>query len=156
MIDIELLRKTVADTIAGTNLFIVSCEVAPGNAINVTVDSPTGVDIDTCVEITRRIEETFDRDVEDYELEVGSAGVTAPFSVPEQYRMNIGNPVDILTRDGRRMHATLTAVSESADTITVAVPTKVKEEGAKRPKTVDVEHNIPVADIKSIVRELKF
>lgn len=156
MIDKVKLRETVDSAIADTNLFVVECNVSANNSIIVTIDSPDGVDIDTCVDITRRIEEVFDREVEDYELEVGSAGVTAPFTVPQQYHMNIGNDVDILTRDGRRLHATLTEVSDDNSVITVTVPTKVKEEGAKRPKLVDVAHQISVSDIKSIVREIKF
>ncbi|MCI5978282.1 MAG: ribosome assembly cofactor RimP [Bacteroidales bacterium] len=156
MIDKEKLVQTVKEAMAGTDLFLVAVDIRPDNAITVTVDSPTGVDIDECVAITRTVEAAFDRDVEDYELEVGSAGVTAPFSVPEQYRMNVGNPVDILTRDGQRLHATLAAVSDDASVITVTVPTKVREEGAKRPKIVDVPRDIPVADIKSIVREIVF
>ena len=156
MIDKEKLVQTVKEAMAGTDLFLVAVDIRPDNAITVTVDSPTGVDIDECVAITRTVEAAFDRDVEDYELEVGSAGVTAAFAVPEQYRMSVGHPVDILTRDGQRLHATLAAVSDDASVITVTVPTKVREEGAKRPKIVDVPRDIPVADIKSIVREIVF
>lgn len=156
MIDKEKLVQTVSEALEGTDLFLVSVDIRPENMITVTVDSPTGVDIDECVKITRAVEAVFDRDVEDYELEVGSAGVTAPWTVAEQYRMNVGNPVDILTRDGRRLHATLAAVNDDVTAITVTVPTKVREEGAKRPRMVDVAQEIPVSEIKSIVREIKF
>ena len=81
MIDKELLSKTVADAIAGTDLYVIDIAVNPGNAIAVEIDSPTGVDIDACARITRSIEEAFDRDAEDYELEVGSAGITSDFKV---------------------------------------------------------------------------
>ena len=53
--------------------------ITPDNRITVEIDSPTGVDIDECVRLTRAIESRFDRDADDYELEVGSAGLTAPF-----------------------------------------------------------------------------
>lgn len=156
MIDKELLKKTVADAIEGTDMFIVDVRVAPDNVLTVTVDSPSGVDIDSCIAITRAVESTFDREVEDYELEVGSAGVTAPFTVAQQYEMNVGNAVEILTRDGRKLHATLTGVDAECRNITVTVPTKVRAEGSKRPHVEDVEQTIAVSDIKSIVREIKF
>jgi ribosome maturation factor RimP len=156
MIDKELLTATVEQAIANTNLFLVEVTVAPDNKLTVTVDSADGVDIDQCVTLTRTIEEKFDREVEDYELEVGSAGVTAPFKVRQQYEMNIGNPVEVLTRDGRKIHATLTAVSDDFTTVTVTAPEKVKEPGAKRPKVVDVEQTINIDNIKSICYEIKF
>jgi ribosome maturation factor RimP len=156
MIDKQLLSETVEQAIANTNLFLVEVIVAPDNKITVTVDSAEGVDIEQCVSLTRTIEERFDRDVEDYELEVGSAGVTAPFKVRQQYDMNIGNPVEVLTRDGRKIHATLTAVNDDFTAITVTAPEKVKEPGAKRPKIVDVEQSINIDNIKSICYEIKF
>ena len=75
------------------------------------IDSPTGVDIDACARITRSIEEAFDRDAEDYELEVGSAGITSDFKVRGQYDKNVGNEVEVLTRDGRKLHGTLVEVA---------------------------------------------
>lgn len=150
MIDSQLLRQTVETAIAGTDTFIVEVKVAPDNRLNVEIDSPEGVDIDTCVAITRAIESAFDRDVEDYELEVGSAGLTSPFKVRGQYVKNIGNQVEVLTRDGRKLRGTLTAVSESGDEFTVTVPRKVKEEGKKRPVTIEEPMTIPVADTKEV------
>jgi ribosome maturation factor RimP len=156
MIDKQLIGTCVEQAIANSNLFLVEVTVSADNKVTVVVDSPDGVDIEQCVTLTRTIEEIFDRDVEDYELEVGSAGVTAPFKVRQQYEMNIGNPVEVLTRDGKKLHATLQAVSDDFTTVTVTVPEKVKEEGAKRPKLVDVEHTINIDNIKSICYEIKF
>ena len=102
MIDKTALSETVQKAISGTSLFLVDIQVNPGNAIVVEIDSPDGVDIDTCAEITRKIEAEFDRDVEDYELEVGSAGLTSPFKVKGQYLKNIGNQVEILTKEAER------------------------------------------------------
>ena len=138
MIDKELLTRTVADAIAGTDLFMVDIRVTPANEITVEIDSATGVDIDACAAITRRIEDVFDRDVEDYELEVGSAGITSDFRIRAQYDKNLGNDVEVLTADGRKLRGVLTAVAEGdgADTdvdFTIEMPVKVKEPGAKRP-----------------------
>ena len=147
MIDKQLLKDTVEEAIAGTDLFLVDVVVRPDNNIIVELDSVNGVDIDSCVAITKKIESVFDREVEDYELEVGSAGLTSPFKVKAQYDKNIGNDVEILTRDGRKLSGKL--VETSDDTFTVEVPVKVKHEGAKRPVTELQPETFAYADCKS-------
>ncbi len=130
--------------IDGSDNFLVDIRVSPSNEIVVEIDSPEGVDIDTCARITRLIEDTFDRDTEDYELEVGSAGLTAPMRVRGQFLKNIGKPVEVLTGDGRKLHATL------------AVETKVKEPGAKRPVLRTEEITLDTAECKYVRYEIKF
>ena len=134
MIDKSLLKQSVEKAIEGSDLFIVDISVSPQNNIVVELDSPHNIDIDTCAAVTRAIEKDFDRDAEDYELEVGSAGLTSPFKVRGQYLKNIGNDIEILTRDGRKLHAVLTAVGD--DDFTFEYPVKYKEPGAKRPTIV--------------------
>lgn len=153
MIDKELLRQSVEKAIADTDLFIVDIKVSAQNNIVVELDSPGSIDIDTCAAVTRKIEADFDRDVEDYELEVGSAGLTSPFKVRGQYLKNIGNDVEVLTRDGRKLTGVLTEISpEDADpqTFTLEYPVKVKEPGAKRPVTVMKQETIAVPDAKMV------
>ena len=83
--------------------FIVEITVKPGNKIIVSIDSFTGIAIDDCVAISRSIEANFDRDIEDYELEVSSAGLTQPFKVFQQYQKNIGKNVEILFKNGQKL-----------------------------------------------------
>lgn len=148
MIDKDLLTKTVEDSIAGTDMFIVDIRVMPGNSIVVEIDSETSIDIDTCAAITRKIEQVFDRDVEDYDLEVGSAGLTADFKVRQQYLKNVGNKVEILTRDGRKLTATLKDVGTDDFTITYSV--KERPEGAKRPVLVEKEESLRMDGCKYV------
>jgi len=155
MIDKNQLTQTVEDAIAGTDIFLVDVRVSPKNEITVEIDSPEGIDIDTCAGITRKIEAAFDRDVEDYELEVGSAGLTSPFKVRGQYLKNIGHEVEVLTRDGRKLKGILKDVADNGD-FTISVPTKVKPEGAKRPEIVDVDTQLSPADCKSVKYVINF
>ena len=48
----------------GTDLFVVDVRVAPGNGIEVVVDSDTQVGIDRCVALSRAIEASLDREQE--------------------------------------------------------------------------------------------
>lgn len=154
MIDKQLLAQTIEQAIEGSSIFIVDIKINPGNAIVVEIDSPENIDIDTCASITRKIEAVFDRDAEDYELEVGSAGLTAPFKVKGQYLKNIGNEVEVLTRDGRKMQGTLTAVGD--DDFTIEVAKKVKEPGAKRPSIIMEPITLEISNTKSVKYLINF
>lgn len=156
MIDKQKLTECVEKAIAGTDMFLVDIRVSKDNAITVELDSLKGMDIDACADITRKIEAEFDRDVEDYELEVGSAGLTSPFRVKQQYIKNIGNPVEVLTKDGKKLHGTLTAVADDFSNFTLEVDEKVKEPGKKRPVVVKTPVTIPVADAKSVKYLIQF
>ena len=148
MIDRQLLTSTVEEAIKDTALFIVEIKVTPDNSITVELDSPEGLDIDTCADITRKIESVFDRDAEDYSLEVGSAGLTSSFKVRGQYLKNIGNQVEVLTKAGVKLKGTLTAVGD--DDFTVYVSKKVKEPGAKRPVMIEEPVNMKMDDAKYV------
>lgn len=134
MIDKKTVQQVVTRAIEGTDMFVVDITVTHDNNITVELDSHTGMDVDTCARIARSIESAIDRDIEDYELEVGSAGLTSPFKVPAQYVKNIGNDIEVLTRDGRKMSGRLVAVTGTD--FTIEVTRKVKEPGAKRPTLI--------------------
>lgn len=154
MIDKNLIKEIVEESIAGSDVFIVDVTVTPANVITVELDSRQGLDIDTCARITREIEAKVDRDVEDYELEVGSAGLTAPFKVAAQYEKNIGNDIEVLTRDGRKLTGRLTAVA--APMFTIEVQRKVKEPGAKRPTVVSEPVELSMENVKKACYLINF
>lgn len=154
MIDKAIVKQLAEEAIAGTDLFIVDVTVSAANEIVVELDSPEAMDVDTCAEIARAIESKLDRDVEDYELEVGSAGLTSPFKVKGQYLKNIGNEVEVLTRSGRKFTGVLTAVTDSDFTVEVA--RKVKPEGAKRPVVVNEPETVAFTDAKQVKYVINF
>ena len=103
------------------------------------IDNDDAVSIDDCVELSRYIEEHLDRDAEDFELEVGSAGITSPFKVLRQYKKNIGNEVEVLTKNGVKLSGLLKSANEEGFVVTVTK--QVKPEGAKR--KVTIEEDLP-------------
>ncbi len=130
MISKETVKQLVNEKIADTDYFLVDVVVSPSNAITVEIDTQEGVNVGFCAELSRHIESQLDREVEDYELEVGSAGLTSPFKVVEQYLKNIGNEVEVLTKDGKKISGVLTEVA--TETFTLEIEKMVKKEGAKR------------------------
>ena len=73
---------------------------------------------------------------------------SAPFKVRGQYEKNIGNEVEMLTRDGRKIVATLTGVDDEG--FTVEYPVKVKEEGKKKPVIKMQEERFGFDGVKDI------
>lgn len=141
MIDPTLIENIVAAKFKGDDVFIVELAVRPGNKIALTIDSYNGIPISYCIEVSKLIEANLDRDQEDFELEVASAGIGQPFKVLKQYHKNLNNEVEILTADGKKIKGKLTAVAE--DCFSVEIEEMVKVEGKKRK-----ELQVQVVDFK--------
>ncbi len=116
MIDKGKVVELVEEFLKDTDCFLIDVNVSEDNDIVVEIDSDSSVDIDTCCDLNRYIEENLSRDVEDYSLEVGSAGLTANFKLPRQYRKNIGNEIEVLCK-GKKMVGVLKDVSDEGFTI---------------------------------------
>ncbi len=120
----------------------------------VEIDHKEGVWIDDCVELSKFIEERLDRNDEDYELEVGSAGIGQPFKVHRQYENHVGEAVEVRTTKREKLKGTLKAVDNAGITLTVKV--KFKPEGAKRAKMVDEDRNITFEEIETCQAVIDF
>lgn len=154
MIDKQALQQFVEHELEGTRYFLVSVSVSASNEIKIDIDSFDSVDIDFCMELSRRIEEEFPREPEDYELEVGSAGLTSPFRVKKQYEKNLGNEVEVLARDGKKYTGILAEANDNDFAIVATV--KEKPEGAKRPVEVTKQLKFEYADVNSVKYVFKF
>lgn len=148
------IKDFLEEQLKDTDCFIVDINVSPANDIAIEIDSSTSIDIDFITELSRRFEEAFSRDEEDYSLEIGSAGLTAPFKVRGQWEKNIGNEIELLTKDGRKFTATLESVDDAG--ATVSYIRKVKPEGAKRPVEETVTETIPYDNVKKASYHLVF
>ena len=146
MIDKNVVKQLVEQWLADKEYFLVDVETCPDSRIVVEIDHADGVWIEDCVELSRFIEEHLNRDEEDYELEVGSAGLGQPFKVPQQYVNFIGKEVEVLGKDGKKYKGTLKSVD--GNDFVVTVNEKVKVEGKKRPVMQDVDHNFKMDGVK--------
>ena len=146
MIDKKELIQEVNDCLEGTDLFLVEVTIGSGNVIEIAIDSMNDISIDDCVRIDKAVHAAFDQDVEDYELTVGSYGISSPLIVRKQYDKNLGEEVEVLTCDGRKLKGTLTEADDEQFTITC--PTKIKAEGKKRPEIVDVATSLRYDEVK--------
>ena len=154
MIDVTRVREIAETQMEGTDLFVVEVRVSPANEIVVTVDSDTQVGIDRCVELSRSIEGALDREQEDFELTVMSAGIGQPLKMLRQYRKLIGRPVEVILKDGGKIVGNLTDASESS--IAVEYETRVVVEGKKRKQLVTTRRELSLDEVKSTCEYLDF
>uniref|UniRef100_A0AB33JPN7 Ribosome maturation factor RimP n=5 Tax=unclassified Prevotella TaxID=2638335 RepID=A0AB33JPN7_9BACT len=146
MIDKNVVKTLVDEWLVGKEYFLVDIEISQGDRIVVEIDHADGVWIEDCVELSKYIEDRLSRDEQDYELEVGSAGLGQPFKVPQQYINFIGKEVEVLDADGRKVKGVLKSVE--GNDFTVTVEEKVKVEGKKRPQLQEVDHTYQMNQVK--------
>lgn len=154
MIDKKELQAFVEKQLEGSGYFLTDLKVTPANEITVEIDSMVPGDLEECIKLTHAIEGAFDRDVEDYDLEVGTAGLTSPLKVKRQYEKYVGQDLEVLTNDGKKLHGLLRSVSHEG--IVLNIEQKVKKEGVKKPVVESTPLDIPFSNIKKAVYDLKF
>ncbi len=146
MIDKTALEQVINEALEGTKMYLVTLKVSKDNIIDVELDSDEDITIDDCVAVNDAVLEAFDRDDEDYELTVGSYGITSPFVLPRQYRKNVGYEVEVLTCDGRKLKGVLADADNEGFVLSTTV--KKKLEGKKRPEMVEEQERFKYNEIK--------
>ncbi|MDE7381176.1 MAG: ribosome assembly cofactor RimP [Muribaculaceae bacterium] len=154
MIDKIKLQNFIESQLSDTDCYLTNLKITPDNEITVEIDSDTAVDLDFCISLNHAIEEAFPTDEENYELEVGSAGLTSPLRIPRQYQKYIGKEMEIYAADGKKYSGILSAADNEKATLTVS--RKVRHEGEKRPVTEEVEISFPYPDIRKALYILNF
>ena len=132
MISKSAVQQAVEEWLEGKEYFLVDISISPDDRIVVEIDHQDGVWIEDCADLSRHIESRLSRDEEDYELEVGSAGLGQPFRVRRQYEIHIGKEVEPHVGD---------------EGFQLGILQKVKEEGKKRPVTMEVPTDFRFDDV---------
>lgn len=141
----ELAQERIDELDKG--LYIVEINVSSSNVIQIELDAEEGnVAIEDCVSVSRNVEHNLDREAQDFELQVSSAGLDKPLRVLQQYKKNIGEEVKVKLNEG----GNLKGVLKSADDDGIIVETSGKErvEGKKKKVTVVKEHELSYDEIK--------
>ena len=146
MINKETIQNLVEEWLHGNQYFLVDIIFDGSDRIAIEIDHADGVWIEDCAELSRFLQERLGDELGDYELEVGSAGIGQPFKVEQQYLSHIGDTVEVMDAEGRKLQGTLKDVSGRRFTVT----TKEKHlpEGKKRPVQVEVDKDYSMDDVK--------
>ena len=152
MITKEQVNGIIAGKLDEDQAYLVDLQISADNKISVTIDHFDGISINYCVEISKLIESNLDRENEDFELEVASAGIGQPFKVYKQYVKNLGRDIEVLLPDGKKLKGVLKDADENS--FTIACEEKVKVEGKKK-KELQIKEYIfnfdSVKQVKDIV-----
>ena len=154
MIEKQKVTELVEEWLSDKEYFLVDIVISKDDKITVEIDHAEGVWIEDCAELSRHIESGLSRESEDYELEVGSAGLGQPFKVVQQYRNHIGLEVEVLGKDGKKYKGILKSVED--DSFVLSITKKEKLEGMKRPQLVEVELKFTYDEVKYTKYIIKF
>ena len=146
MINKEIIQTLTEEWLQGNEYFLVDVNFAADDRIVIEIDHAYGVWIEDCAELSRFLQERLGEELGEFELEVGSAGLGQPFKVPQQYINHIGDTLEVLQADGKKVQGVLKAVD--APNFTITVQEKQKQEGKKRPVLVDVDKTYQMDEVK--------
>ena len=154
MITKETIKTLVEEWLQGGDYFLVDILMDGDDRIVIEIDCADGVWIEDCAELSRFLQERLGGDLGDYELEVGSAGLGQPFKVEQQYVNHVGDQVEVVDAEGKKIVGVLKQVN--GRNFTVATQEKQVPEGKKRPVKVDVDKEYSMDEVKSAKYVLNF
>jgi len=154
MITKDIIKTQVEEWLKEGDYFLVDIEMDGDDRIVIEIDHADGVWIEDCAALSRFLQEQLGEELGDFELEVGSAGLGQPFKVEQQYINHVGDQVEVIDAEGRKVVGLLKQVS--GRTFTVTTQEKQVPEGKKRPVKVDVDKDYSMDEVKSTKYLLAF
>ncbi|MCK4922661.1 MAG: ribosome assembly cofactor RimP [Bacteroidales bacterium] len=154
MISKKKIENFLKEEFKDSDVFLVDVNINSANFIRVFVDKPLGVSINECYEISRKITGEFDRDEQDYSLDVSSPGLDMPLSVTEQYEKNLEKEVQVVGIDGKKHTGILKSHSQIG--IELEETKKIAVEGKKNKQWITKVLTIKFDDIKTVKVVISF
>lgn len=153
MITKEQVIQLANEALENSDRFVVDVTVSKSNVIFVYIDADNSVTIDHCVELSRFIEGRMDREVEDYELSVSSAGIDYPLLKNRQFKKYIGKELEILHNDGvKKIYKLLSYNEEKIEVQEAVIKILGKLKKTKYAETAELS----LSDIKEIKPYINF
>lgn len=144
--------KRILLTLLFDDIFFVDMKVKPTNNIKIFLDADSGLGIEKCIKINRRlyrqVEEMGFYPEGDFSLEVSSPGIDEPLKMLRQYVKNIGRNVEVTLNDDTVKEGILLEATEEQIVI--------ESTEGKNKKAVTTQVPILFADIKQTIVQIKF
>ncbi|WP_144281556.1 ribosome assembly cofactor RimP [Chryseobacterium echinoideorum] len=150
--NIETLLNDFLET--RKDLFLIDLKFSAADDITVILDGDNGVSVQDCLDASRAIEFNMDREEHDFSLQVMSAGLSEPLSIPRQYKKNIGREIEVLLNDSSKIEGELALVDE--EKITLILRYRKPKDIGKGKVDVEEEKEIPYTEIKKALVVIKF
>ena len=154
MINKDVLKTLVEEWLGNGDYFLVDIVFGADDRIVIEIDHADGVWIEDCAELSRFLQERLGTELDDFELEVGSAGLGQPFKVAQQYENHVGDQVEVVDGEGHKVTGILKEVDGRQFTVTTQE--KQVPEGKKRPVKVDVDKDYSMDEVRSTKYLLAF
>jgi ribosome maturation factor RimP len=149
MISKEIIKNLAEERISELNngLYIVELSVSSTNVIHLELDKlKGGVTVEDCVSVSRNVEHNLDREIEDFELHVSSAGLDKPLRHINQYIKNIGRNVQVVLKSGEKIEGEILKVMD--ETLILESKSMKKLDVKKRKELVTEYHELPFNEFK--------
>jgi ribosome maturation factor RimP len=124
---IDVIAEFLGPYLDEQDCYLVEVKHLPTNLVRVFIDSDSGLTIDKCAFINRKLRHFLEEDGllgADFSIEVSSPGIGHPLKLTRQYVNNVGRFVKVLTTEGETVKGKLIEADE--DRIVVE-QTKKKE-----------------------------
>ena len=145
-----LLTEALVDK---PSLFLIELTITDAFKVIITLDDDNGVVLQDCIDISRAIDASLDREEQDYSMEVASAGVSSPLKKIRQYKKNIGRTLIVKTNT-ENIEAEL--VEANDDFVILSWKAREPKKIGKGKETVEKTLKIPYEDIKEAIVTVTF
>lgn len=147
----ELLDAALAER---EHLFLIDLNINDTNKISITLDGDSGVNLQDCIDVSRAIENSLDREEQDFSLEVASAGVSSPLKLVRQFKKNVGRTLKVKTISSEEIEAELTFADD--EKIILEWQAREPKKIGKGKETVSKKLELPYNSIKEAVVIISF
>ncbi len=146
----DLLTEVLLDKPA---VFLIDLTITDSFKIIVTLDGDNGVVLQDCIDVSRAIENSLDREVQDFSLEVASVGVGSPLKMVRQYKKNVGRTL-IVKLATQTIEAELVEANDNF--IILSWKAREPKKTGKGKETVQKRQEILYTDIKEAIVTVTF
>jgi len=150
----DTIRVLIDEKIDGTDYYVLSLDIKPGNVITVELESSGPVGITDCVDISRQIEHNLDRENEDFALQVSSPGLDKPLRDHRQYIKNVGRELKVRLNDDSEIAGEL--IEADAEKIKLHTSRKERLEGKKKKVLIEEDIVLKYDEIKQAKIKINF
>lgn len=154
MISKSTIQKLADEHLMGSDKFITKITVSEANRIEILVDGDNGIGIQDCVNLSRHIEKSLDREVEDFALDVSSPGATAPLVLPRQYKKHVGRTLEVKLANEEVVEGEMVSLNEKG--FVLEFTSRENKPLGKGKVTVTKQQMVTFADIIESKIKLKF
>lgn len=128
--------------------FAVDVKISTNNKIQVFLDGDEGLPIEVCARVSRFIESNLDRESEDFELTVSSAGADAPLLFPRQYTKHLGRTLDVYDNEGNSWQGVLKNAGD--EKFSIFISRKEKDPLSGKKKLIEIEKEFGFNEVQKV------